>query len=56
MVHHFLNVFMKEHQTKLISYSSISVHLIPTLVNKQFKLGAPTTFLTRSLAHYDYTK
>ncbi|CAF3755142.1 unnamed protein product [Rotaria socialis] len=30
--------------------------LVPTLVNKQFKLGAPTTFLTRSLAHYDYTK
>ncbi|CAF2925343.1 unnamed protein product [Rotaria sp. Silwood2] len=47
--------------TNLTSHQDVDeskhhVQLVQTLVNKQFKLGATTTFLTRSLANYDYMK
>ncbi|CAF4631761.1 unnamed protein product [Rotaria sp. Silwood1] len=44
-------------RVQLTSYSFfILVQLVQTLINKRFKLGATTTFLTRSLANYDYMK
>ncbi|CAF4858977.1 unnamed protein product [Rotaria sp. Silwood1] len=36
--------------------SKRNIQLVQTLINKRFKLGATTTFLTRSLANYDYMK
>ncbi|CAF0877615.1 unnamed protein product [Rotaria sordida] len=50
-----------EQSTDLIPHEDVheskhNIQLVQTLVNKRFKLGTTTTFLTRSLANYNYMK